>query len=63
MNKYVGLLFGLVAALIAAAAALYGIAFMANLAPISIDIGAEEPWPRRLSWIAFYSACSASSTA
>jgi len=48
MNKYVGLLFGFVAALIAAAAALYGIAFMANLAPISIDIGAEEPWPKAL---------------
>ena len=48
MNKYVGLLFGFVAALIAAAAALYGIAFMANLAPISIDIGAAEPWPKAL---------------
>ncbi len=48
MNKYVGLLFGFVAALIAAAAALYGIAFMANLAPISIDIGDAEPWPKAL---------------
>jgi len=48
MNKYVGLLFGFVAALIAAAAALYGIAFMANVAPISIDIGAAEPWPKAL---------------
>ncbi len=49
MNKYVGLLFGFAAALIAAAAALYGIAFMANLAPISIDIGAAEPWPKALA--------------
>ena len=48
MNKYVGLLFGFVAAVVAAAAALYGIAFMANVAPISIDIGAAEPWPKAL---------------
>ena len=48
MNKYMGLLFGFVAALIAAAAALYGIAFMANLAPISIDIGTPEPLPKAL---------------
>jgi protein-S-isoprenylcysteine O-methyltransferase Ste14 len=49
MNKYVGVLFGFVAALVAAAAALYGIAFMANIAPISIDIGAAEPWPKALA--------------
>jgi methanethiol S-methyltransferase len=42
------LLFGSAAALIAAAAALYGIAFMANLVPISIDIGPAEPWPKAL---------------
>jgi methanethiol S-methyltransferase len=48
MNEYAGLLFGFVAALIAAAAALYGIAFMANLTPISIDIGPAEPWPKAL---------------
>jgi protein-S-isoprenylcysteine O-methyltransferase Ste14 len=48
MNKYVGLLFGFVAALVAAAAALYGIAFMADLAPISIDTGVAEPWPKAL---------------
>jgi methanethiol S-methyltransferase len=49
MNKYVGLLFGFVAALVAAAAALYGIAFMADLAPISIDTGVAEPWPKALA--------------
>jgi protein-S-isoprenylcysteine O-methyltransferase Ste14 len=48
MNKYVGLLFGFVAALVAAAAALYGIAFMADLAPISIDTGVAAPWPEAL---------------
>ncbi len=48
MKKYAGLLFGSVAALIAAAAALYGIAFMANLVPISIDIGPAQPWPKAL---------------
>ena len=48
MSKYLGLLFGLAAALIAAAAALYGIAFMANLAPTSIDIGPADPWPKAL---------------
>ncbi len=48
MKKYAGLLFGSAAALIAAAAALYGIAFMANLVPVSIDIGPAEPWPKAL---------------
>ena len=48
MNKYIGLAFGFVAALIAAASALYGIAFMANHAPVSIDFGAAEPWPKAL---------------
>lgn len=48
MKKYAGIVFGVAAMLIAAASALYGIAFMANLAPISIDIGPVEPWPKAL---------------
>lgn len=41
----IGLLYGISASVIAAATALYGIGFMANLVPRSIDAGAAGPWP------------------
>jgi methanethiol S-methyltransferase len=41
----IGLLYGISASAIAAATALYGIGFMANLVPRSIDAGVAGPWP------------------
>ncbi len=40
-----GLLYGITASAVAAATALYGIGFVANLLPKSIDSGVPGPWP------------------